>query len=71
MASAIAAINAIAIRMLVSLPPDGESQGRRSNCRKRLGQALTYGQSITDACLGWTETVPVLHDLADAIRARK
>jgi 3-deoxy-7-phosphoheptulonate synthase len=35
------------------------------------GQALTYGQSITDACLGWTETVPVLHELADAIRARR
>jgi 3-deoxy-7-phosphoheptulonate synthase len=35
------------------------------------GGALTYGQSITDACLGWTDTVPVLRELADAIRARR
>jgi 3-deoxy-7-phosphoheptulonate synthase len=33
------------------------------------GQTLTYGQSITDACLGWNETVPVLRELADAVRA--
>jgi 3-deoxy-7-phosphoheptulonate synthase len=35
------------------------------------GRALTYGQSITDACLGWSETVPVLHELAEAVRARR
>jgi 3-deoxy-7-phosphoheptulonate synthase len=35
------------------------------------GRPLTYGQSITDACLGWPETVPVLHELADAVRARR
>ncbi|HZL20768.1 MAG TPA: 3-deoxy-7-phosphoheptulonate synthase [Polyangia bacterium] len=35
------------------------------------GGALTYGQSITDACLGWTETVPVLRELAGAVRARR
>src|SRR5688572_17488414 len=35
------------------------------------GQKLTYGQSITDACLAWPETVPVLRDLADAVRARR
>jgi 3-deoxy-7-phosphoheptulonate synthase len=33
------------------------------------GGGLTYGQSITDACLAWTDTVPVLHALADAVRA--
>ena len=32
---------------------------------------LVYGQSITDACLGWEETVPVLHELAAATRARR
>jgi 3-deoxy-7-phosphoheptulonate synthase len=32
---------------------------------------LTYGQSITDACLAWTDTVPVLQDLAAAVRARR
>jgi 3-deoxy-7-phosphoheptulonate synthase len=35
------------------------------------GKALAYGQSITDACLAWTDTVPVLRDLADAVRARR
>jgi 3-deoxy-7-phosphoheptulonate synthase len=35
------------------------------------GQALTYGQSITDACLGWNESVPVLDSLADAVRRRR
>ena len=32
---------------------------------------LVYGQSITDACMGWEMTVPVLHDLATAVRARR
>jgi len=32
---------------------------------------LVYGQSITDACLGWDATVPVLHELAAAVRARR
>ena len=35
------------------------------------GNALTYGQSITDGCLGWGETVPVLERLADAVRERR
>jgi 3-deoxy-7-phosphoheptulonate synthase len=36
-----------------------------------LGRSLTYGQSITDACLAWPDTVPALRDLADAVRARR
>jgi len=32
---------------------------------------LIYGQSITDACLGWDATVPVLHELAEGVRARR
>jgi 3-deoxy-7-phosphoheptulonate synthase len=35
------------------------------------GCTLTYGQSITDACLAWDETEPLLHQLADAVRARR
>jgi 3-deoxy-7-phosphoheptulonate synthase len=35
------------------------------------GQTLVYGQSITDACLGWDDTVPVLDELAAAVRARR
>jgi len=30
-----------------------------------------YGQSITDACLGWEDSVPVLETLAAAVRARR
>ena len=37
----------------------------------RLGQSLAYGQSITDACLAWDDTLPVLDDLAKAVRARR
>jgi len=32
---------------------------------------LVYGQSITDGCMGWETTVPVLQELAEAVRARR
>jgi len=35
------------------------------------GKPLTYGQSITDACLAWDDTVPVLEELAGAVRTRR
>lgn len=35
------------------------------------GQQLVYGQSITDACVDWTSTEPMLEDLAAAVRARR
>ena len=37
----------------------------------RSGEPLVYGQSVTDACLGWDDTLPVLDDLAKAVRARR
>ena len=33
--------------------------------------SLRYGLSITDACMGWDMTVPVLAELADAVRIRR
>jgi 3-deoxy-7-phosphoheptulonate synthase len=33
-------------------------------------RALVYGQSITDACLGWDDTVQILQELATAVRHR-
>jgi 3-deoxy-7-phosphoheptulonate synthase len=33
--------------------------------------ALTYGKSITDACIGWDDTVGVLDTLAAAVKARR
>ncbi|MFZ5720454.1 MAG: 3-deoxy-7-phosphoheptulonate synthase [Pseudomonadota bacterium] len=35
------------------------------------GRPLTYGQSITDACVDWATSVAMLEDLAAAVRARR
>jgi 3-deoxy-7-phosphoheptulonate synthase len=35
------------------------------------GCALTYGQSVTDACIGWEESVKVLEGLAASVKARR
>ncbi len=32
---------------------------------------LVYGQSVTDACISWEQTTPVLRELAAAVRARR
>ncbi len=35
------------------------------------GQELTYGQSITDACIDWDSSVQLLEELASAVRKRR
>jgi 3-deoxy-7-phosphoheptulonate synthase len=35
------------------------------------GQELTYGQSITDACIGWQDTEAVMEQLSQAVLARR
>jgi len=35
------------------------------------GAPLTYGQSITDGCLAWSDTEPLIGELAEAVRARR
>lgn len=35
------------------------------------GKELTYGQSITDGCVSWDESVPMLEELAQAVRSRR
>jgi 3-deoxy-7-phosphoheptulonate synthase len=35
------------------------------------GRDLVYGQSVTDACIGWDDTVAVLDSLAEAVRERR
>jgi 3-deoxy-7-phosphoheptulonate synthase len=42
--------------------------GRQDNTEK---EKLTYGQSITDACISWDMTEPLLRELADAVRKRR
>ena len=35
------------------------------------GEALTYGQSITDPCINWDDTHSLLQELATAVRLRR
>jgi 3-deoxy-7-phosphoheptulonate synthase len=35
------------------------------------GKALTYGQSVTDGCIGWEDSLGVLETLANAVRQRR
>ena len=35
------------------------------------GTPLVYGQSITDACMSWEMTEPLLHEFAEAVRQRR
>ncbi len=35
------------------------------------GARHTYGQSITDACLGWDDSAMLLRELADGVRAKR
>jgi len=42
--------------------------GRQDN---KAGTPLVYGQSITDGCLAWDLSEPLLHDLAAAVRERR
>ena len=50
--------------MMESFLADG-----RQELRDRA--SLVYGQSITDACMGWDMTVPVLENLAESVRTRR
>ncbi len=35
------------------------------------GKELVYGMSITDGCIGWEDTVPLLDALAEGVRTRR
>ncbi len=36
-----------------------------------MSAELVYGQSITDACLGWEDSQALLDELAAAVRTRR
>jgi 3-deoxy-7-phosphoheptulonate synthase len=38
---------------------------------QKISDSLTYGQSITDACIGWEDTVSCLQNLSDAVEKRR
>jgi 3-deoxy-7-phosphoheptulonate synthase len=46
-------------------------EGRQDHSQDSGAKGLVYGKSITDACLGWEQTVPVLLELAEAVRKRR
>jgi 3-deoxy-7-phosphoheptulonate synthase len=48
-----------------------EDGAQKFNPGKDNPQSLRYGQSITDACLGWDASVEVLDILASAVRQRR
>ena len=35
------------------------------------GKELVYGQSVTDGCISWDESLGVLQGLADAVKQRR
>ena len=43
----------------------------KQNLPAEGAQYLQYGKSITDACISWKDTVPVLERLAEAVRKRR
>jgi 3-deoxy-7-phosphoheptulonate synthase len=43
-------------------------EGRQS---LEAGKPLAFGQSITDACLGWDDSVKLLEGLAESVRVRR
>jgi 3-deoxy-7-phosphoheptulonate synthase len=45
--------------------------GNQPHSQESGAEGLVYGKSITDACLGWERTEPVLAALADAVRRRR
>ncbi|MBK1650057.1 3-deoxy-7-phosphoheptulonate synthase [Rhabdochromatium marinum] len=36
-----------------------------------IADDLVYGQSITDGCVSWEQTLPMLHELAEAVERRR
>ncbi len=48
-----------------------ESHLKAGNQNVVKGQELVYGQSITDACLSWDDTAPLLKNLGMAVQKRR
>lgn len=48
-----------------------ESHLVEGNQNLESGEPLTYGKSITDACIGWEDTEVLLRQLSNAVKARR
>ena len=56
-------------RRIIGLMLEGNLIAGRQNIE--TDKKLVYGQSITDACMAWDNSVKLLYDLATAVRARR
>jgi 3-deoxy-7-phosphoheptulonate synthase len=56
-------------RRIIGAMIESHLVGGRQDWRPNV--ELTYGQSITDACIGWEDTLPLLEELAEAVRRRR
>jgi 3-deoxy-7-phosphoheptulonate synthase len=45
--------------------------GRQDHSQGDPNEQLVYGQSITDACIAWDDSVKVLEGLAESVKARR
>ena len=48
-----------------------ESHLQPGNQPLQSGKPLTYGQSITDGCIGWDDSEAVLEELAEAVQQKR
>jgi 3-deoxy-7-phosphoheptulonate synthase len=46
-------------------------EGRQNLPASASATALVYGQSVTDACISWESTVPVLERLRKGVKGRR
>ena len=56
-------------RSIIGLMVESFLEDGRQDYRK--GVDLVYGQSVTDACMGWERTQPLFGLLAEAVRSRR
>jgi 3-deoxy-7-phosphoheptulonate synthase len=56
-------------RSIIGLMMESFLEDGRQDYRK--GVDLVYGQSVTDACMGWERTQPLFGMLAEAVRSRR
>ena len=68
-AADVAAQLAAGERRIIGVMVESHLQAGRQDLRD--GVPLQPGVSITDACIGWTDTVPLLQGLAQAVRQRR
>ena len=45
--------------------------GRQEHSQESGAAGLVYGKSITDACMSWERSTPVLAERAEAVRRRR